>query len=57
MIDLIFAIFSAIVYSYVNAHDANNIIDPVTKNNLDWYVAAVIMLAEMRVFTLFLVVP
>ena len=27
MIDLIFAIFSGIVYSYINAHDAKSLID------------------------------
>jgi hypothetical protein len=33
------------------------LVDPVKKNNIDWYVTAVIMLIWARFFLFFLVVP
>lgn len=56
-LDLIFAIFSAIVYSHITSHDHKALMNTTPKNKLDWVVALVKMLLQMRLFVLFLVVP
>jgi hypothetical protein len=56
-LDLIFAIFSALVFSHISSHDYTELLNVEKKNKLDWEVAIVKMLLQMRLFVLFLVVP
>lgn len=52
-----FALVSLYVFNYITTHDYKDLIDESTKNTIDWYVTAVIMLIWSRFFLFFLVVP
>ena len=55
--DLVYAISSSVLFGYITTQKFEFLLDKNTKNYVDWLVSIVIILAYMRLFILFLVIP
>lgn len=55
--DLVYAISSACLFTYISSLDYTVMLDVERKNSIDYMVAVIIMMAYLRLFMLFLVIP